>query len=52
MTRNPGDMAGIGRGSGRCGDHIPPQIPPQKTSERVNPSRKRGKLFSELYRRF
>jgi hypothetical protein len=28
MTRNPGDMAGIGRGSGRCGDHFPAQFPP------------------------
>jgi hypothetical protein len=29
MTRNPGDMAGIGRGSGGCGDHLPAQFPPQ-----------------------
>jgi hypothetical protein len=29
MTRNPGDMAGIGRGSGGGGDHFPAQFPPQ-----------------------
>jgi hypothetical protein len=52
MTRNPGDMAGIGRGSGGGGAHLPPPIPPQKTSERVITSRKIGERFCVLYRRF
>jgi hypothetical protein len=50
MTRIPvGARGELGGGVGAAAPPYPPQYPPPKTNELVIPSRKRGKLFSELF---